>query len=377
MSTEARTTALIQVVEDDPNLNMAISETLRSFDFEVESFANGALALAWLEKNRPDIILCDIMMPEMDGYTLLRHTRADPQLRTLPFIFLTARASPADQRMAREIGVEDYLTKPIDSESLVVAIRNALRRQQLVREEMQLQMDELRNRIVTVLQHEFRTPLTFVLGYAEYLLEASETGFDRQELQTSIAAILDGGRRLQKLIESFLLLAELQSYSLKAEDLRDLNALDLWKLARQSADTNEHGLQISLAEKNNQLVLNGNTQLLEEALRRLLDNALRYTRPNSQQIKLSVEWDAPYVGLAVADEGIGMTAEQVEALAKPFEQPGREQRTTPGAGLSLALVRHIAKLHGGSLEIKSVEGQGSTFTLWLPLSPAADSASVQ
>ncbi|HMN30418.1 MAG TPA: response regulator, partial [Caldilineaceae bacterium] len=207
METEARITALIQVVEDDPNLNIAISETLRSFDFEVESFANGALALAWLEKHRPDVILCDIMMPEMDGYTLLRHTRADPQLRTLPFIFLTARASPADQRMAREIGVEDYLTKPIDSESLVAAIRNALRRQQLVREEMQLQMDELRNRIVAVLQHEFRTPLTFVLGYAEYLLEAIETGFDREELQTSVAAILDGGRRLQRLIESFLLLA--------------------------------------------------------------------------------------------------------------------------------------------------------------------------
>jgi two-component system sensor histidine kinase/response regulator len=368
MSTEMRTHALVQVVEDDPHLNMAICETLRSFDFEVESFANGALALAWLVDNRPDIILCDIMMPEMDGYTFLRHTRADPQLRTLPFIFLTARASPADQRLAREIGVEDYLTKPIDSESLVIAINNALRRQQAMRDEMQQRMDDLRNRIVMVLQHEFRTPLTFVLGYGEYLLEAIDTGFEIDELRSAVTAILDGGQRLQRLIEGFLLLAELQSYSLKMEDLRDLNALMLWKLACQGVTAIEGEVQprVVVEEHNQHLMVNGNPQLLEEALRRLLDNALRYTRPDSQLVRLSVETSASAVGLRIEDDGIGMTASQVEALAKPFEQPGRDNRTTPGAGLSLALIRHIAKLHGGDLEIESHEGAGSTFTLWLP-----------
>lgn len=373
MSTERQSNALIQVVEDDPHLNMAISETLRSFNFEVESFANGALALAWLENNRPDVILCDIMMPEMDGYTFLRHTRADPQLRTLPFIFLTARTSPADQRLAREIGVEDYLTKPIDSESLVVAIKNALRRQQAVREEMQQEMEALRNRIVSVIQHEFRTPLTFVLGYAEYLLEAIESGFDREELRSSLSAILDGGKRLQRLIESFLLLAELQVYTLNAEDLSDVSAATLWSLALQGAEATLHeaNLQAVVNDQHSHLVVNVNAQLVGEALRRLVDNAVRYSRPESKTLQLSIEWLAPYVGFRIEDEGIGMTPEQVKTLARPFEQPDRENRTTPGAGLSLALVRHVAKLHGGSLEIKSIFGKGSVFTLWLPLSTTA------
>jgi two-component system, sensor histidine kinase and response regulator len=369
MTIENPSPALIQVVEDDPHLNMAISETLRSYDFEVESFANGAEALAWLKKHRPDVILCDIMMPEMDGYTFLRHTRADPHLRSLPFIFLTARTSMADQRLAREIGVEDYLTKPIDSENLVVAINNALRRQQMIRAETQQRMDELRNRIVAVLQHEFRTPLTFVLGYAEYLLEAIETGFDLAELRSSVAAILDGGRRLQHLIEGFLLLAALQNYHLKPEDLRDLTALSLWRHVAQSLalriQETQHTIQV--VEHNATLMINGDPELLEEALRRLLDNALRYTRPESNLITLSVEWIAPYVGLRITDDGAGMTPEQVNALAQPFEQPDRENRNTPGAGLSLALVRHIASLHGGNLTIESVYGRGSTFTLWLPI----------
>src|SRR4051812_31020176 len=155
--------ASILVVEDNPDLNTAICEILESYGFKVNSANNGSEALERLKRQIPDAILCDIMMPSMDGYTLLKHARADAQLRTLPFIFLTARTSMADQRMAKEIGIEDYLTKPVDSRNLVVAINNALRRRQLMKDEMQQQMDALRNRIVGLLQHEFRTPLTFVL----------------------------------------------------------------------------------------------------------------------------------------------------------------------------------------------------------------------
>jgi signal transduction histidine kinase len=368
MSTDLKNSVKIQVIEDDPHLNIAISETLRSYDFVIESFLNGVDALEWLKHNRPDVILCDIMMPEMDGYTLLRHTRSNPHLRTLPFIFLTARTSMDDQRRAREIGVDDYLTKPIDSESLVIAIKNALRRQQAMQEEMQHQMDLLRTRIVNVLQHEFRTPLTFVLGYAEYLLETIDQGVELEELRDSASAILDGGRRLQRLIEGFLLLAELQSYQLRPEDLRDINAYNLWRsitLEFQSQVV-EANLQATVAEQNQNAVINGNADLLQEALRRLMDNALRYRRPESQQIRLSVKSIPPYIGLCIADDGVGMSAEQVKDLAKPFEQVDRDNRTAPGAGISLAVIRHIAILHGGKLEIASTPNKGSEFTLWLP-----------
>jgi two-component system sensor histidine kinase/response regulator len=370
---ENQGSALIQVVEDDPHLNMAISETLRSYDFAVESFANGVQALDWLKHSRPDMILCDIMMPGMDGYTLLRHTRADPKLRMLPFIFLTARTSMADQRLAREIGIEDYLTKPIDSDNLVIAIKNALRRQQAMQEEMQLQMDALRNRIVSVLQHEFRTPLTFVLGYAEYLLESVETGVDMEELRSSTAAILDGGRRLQRLIEGFLLLAELQNQKLKPEDLRNLNARELWQSVVNwfEQPLQEAGLEVTILDHNSDAVVNGNADLLQEALKRMFDNAIRYRRSDSRQIVLTVEAVSAYIGLRIADDGVGMTPEQVRELAKPFEQADRESRTTSGAGLSLALIRHIAALHGGKLEITSEPGFGTTVTLWLTAAPSS------
>jgi signal transduction histidine kinase len=368
---QATPRATILVVEDNVDLNMAICEILESFNFEVHSSKDGFDALDWLKNSKPDMILCDIMMPGMDGYTLLKHARADNNLRTLPFIFLTARTSVADRRMAKEIGIEDYLTKPVDSNDLIAAINNALRRRQIMQDEMQEQMSALRDRIVGILQHEFRTPLTFVLGYAEYLLDVTKGDFNVDELRTSASAILDGGRRLQQLIETFLLLAELQNRQLDADEIGKVQARQLWHdtIQEYSLRLDEAGITAMLSDKNDNVYLFADTEMVREAMRRLMDNAIRYRRLASQAIWLSVEIapTSTYVGLRIRDEGVGIPTAQLNSYATAFEQFDRDNRTEPGAGLSLALIRHVAHLHGGSLEIESEYGVGSTFTLWLPV----------
>jgi two-component system, sensor histidine kinase and response regulator len=370
---QERPPTIILVVEDNIDLNMAICEILESYDFVAHSAKDGFEALDWLKANRPDMILCDIMMPGMDGYTLLKHTRADTELRTLPFIFLTARTSVADQRLAKEIGIEDYLTKPVDSNDLIAAINNALRRRQLMQDEMQVQMDALRDRIVAILQHEFRTPLTFVLGYSEYLLDVTKGQFNLDELRTSASAILDGGRRLQQLIETFLLLAELQNRTLKPEDVIRLNPNELARETLQEYEKRltDAGLLGDLRPGSVPVTIYADSEMLREALRRLLDNAARYRRPESKTVWLSIEQVSTYVGLRVRDEGRGIPPELVERFATPFEQVDRDNRTEPGAGLSLALIHRVAHLHGGNLEITSTLGEGSTFTLWLPIAVEA------
>lgn len=365
---QERPDTTILVVEDNVDLNMAICEILESYSFIAYSAKDGFEALAWLKEHKPDMILCDIMMPGMDGYTLLKHTRADTELRTLPFIFLTARTSVSDQRLAKEIGIEDYLTKPVDSNDLIAAINNALRRRQIMQDEMQKQMNSLRDRIVAILQHEFRTPLTFVLGYSEYLLDVTKGDFNIDELRTSASAILDGGRRLQQLIETFLLLAELQNRTLKPEDVTRMDANELMNEILQEFEKRlaDAGLTVELQLSEEPALIYADSEMLREALRRLLDNAARYGRPESKRIWLSIEQVATYIGLRVRDEGRGIPPEMVERFATPFEQVDRDNRTDPGAGLSLALIRHVAHLHGGNLEISSQYGRGSIFTLWLP-----------
>lgn len=359
--------ASILTVEDNPDLNYALCEILSSLGYEVRSAYNGFEALELLAKVRPDVILCDIMMQGMDGYTLLQHARADLALRTLPFIFLTARTSREDQRRAKEIGVEDYLTKPIDSNDLVAAIENALQRSKLMRAETERKLDDLRDRIVGLLQHEFRTPLTFVLGYAELLANTDETNISLTELKIAASAILDGGHRLQRLIEGFLLLAELQNRTPNPGELEQLDAWPLWRTVADELayDATECGLTIILEELRAPAFVRGDERLIEEALRRMLDNAIRYRRPQSSLIQLSVTQWASYVGLRITDDGMGIPPQRLAEFARPFEQPNRDQGAIAGAGLSLALIKHVAHLHGGRLEIESVYGEGSTFTLWL------------
>lgn len=360
----------VLVVEDNPAMNEAISEILRMEGYRVISAVNGVEALAILEQERPDVVVSDIMMPGIDGYELLRRARQDPRLRTLPFIFLTARSSTEDYRLAKRIGIEDYLVKPVDSRDLSLAVANALRRSRHVQEEMQEQMDALRNQILSTLQHEFRTPLTFILGYAEYLADSSQGGepVDVDTLREAVQAILEGGHRLQNLVEKFLLIADLQ----QRMDLADVSELfDPWTVIQEVAQqmtpqAEEVSLQLALHEPTIRVQVLGVADLVGQALSRLLENALEYRRPDSRQVEIFQNLRDGFVGLAVRDEGPGIPASVIGRLTAPFEQVEREDRIHPGAGLGLAIVRHIARLHGGELEIESQEGQGSTFTLWLP-----------
>lgn len=358
----------VLVVEDNQDLNLAICEILASHNFRVKSAVNGKDALDIMADGLPDVILCDIMMPQMDGYTLLKHTRANPKFRSLPFIFLTARTSNEDQRQALSIGIEDYLTKPVEEQDLILAIQNALRRHHVMEEEMQLQMDMLRNQIVGILQHEFRTPLTFVLGYAEYLQDILDSELDTDELRTAIKGILEGGYRLQRLIEGFLLLAELQNRTMSSDEMEQVQAVTLISDSVQviQGQIDEASLEVDFTLPDNDVWLLCEHELVNEALKRLIDNSIRYRRPESRKIWITIkEPEGPYVGICVRDEGVGIPPETLEVLSRPFEQGDRADRTEPGAGLSLAMIHLIASLHGGQLEIESTEGEGTTCTLWL------------
>lgn len=358
----------ILVVEDNAAMNNAICDILELAEYEVISAENGQEALEILRRRRPDLVLCDIMMPQMDGYTLLRHTRADERLRTLPFIFLTARSSDQDKRQAKTIGIEDYLVKPVEPEDLVLAVNNVMRRVQYLAQEAQGQMDDLRSQIVRTLQHEFRTPLTFILGYAEYLAEISQEQVDIDTLRLSTSAILEGGHRLQDLIEKFLMLSDIQFRPQLASSLELIDPVQIFRGVQgvTEASAAQAGLEVAVDLSKAKYQIAGEAKYLHKAILLMVENSIQYRRPDSRQVALRVVEDANHVGLQVVDDGRGISPEQVERLNQPFEQLDRDDRTIPGAGLSLALVRHIARLHGGHMSIESALGQGSVFTLWLP-----------
>ncbi len=163
----------ILIIEDEP----AIRETLRDlleFNGHIVTAAEDGLRGVELARECPDLILCDVGLPELDGYEVITEVRKQPQGRDIPFIFLTARAERQDQRRGMALGADDYITKPFTERDIVDAIAARIHRQQPLRERIEQLLEERRTLIGANWSHELMTPLNGVLGGLELIEEEAE-----------------------------------------------------------------------------------------------------------------------------------------------------------------------------------------------------------
>lgn len=355
------------VVEDDPVLHDALCAVLQSQGYAVTRAANVYEALDILFSNPPDLVVSDVVMPKMDGHALLHRIRGNPLTRHTPVIFLTAHDSAEHRSRAKDWGVTDYLTKPFDQADLLQSVRVALRRHQEQEMELQGRVEEVRSQILALVQHEFRTPLTFIMGYAEFLHDALENGLPQHELIEAVTAILEGSHRMQHLVESFLLLTNLSRAEMPRDEIYPLDPAALWRecLTEAREQIRAASLVIHVDEPPDPIIVFGALDLLRAALSRLLDNAIRYRRPDAANIWLTTLAKPGYVGWLIRDEGVGIPQARLAQLTAPFVRAQPMHTPGHGIGLGLTLVRRVAELHGGYLEVESEEGAGSAFTLWI------------
>ena len=149
----------VLVIEDERYLLEDITELLQYTDFEVQSASSGKEGLTLVRDYAPDLIICDIMMPDIDGYEVLEQIRSSPDTANTPFIFLTAKADRELMRQGMELGADDYLTKPFTSAELLSAINTRLRRQSQIAVHSEQKLDSVKRQLTRMVTHELRTPL--------------------------------------------------------------------------------------------------------------------------------------------------------------------------------------------------------------------------
>ncbi|HJW83957.1 MAG TPA: ATP-binding protein [Anaerolineae bacterium] len=360
----------ILVVEDDEAMAGGISDVLELAGYEVQTAHNGREGLAALDGWSPDLIVSDIMMPEMDGYDLFKGVRARPELISIPFIYLTAKGQKVDIRQGKTMGAEDYLVKPFDWEDLLVAVKSRLERFQEIRTASETEIATLKNRILNTLSHEFRTPLTYISGYADLL---QDKDLPPADLQHFLKRLQSGSMRLSRLVEDFLFLVSLQAgeaemaYRLQRDHFAGWSTLVERVLAnhadKAAARRVTFSSQVDASIPGTML----HAAFVESAVSRLVDNAVKFTMNKPGDIHVEVSARDGGVQIAVSDEGIGINSEHLPTIFEPFHQIDREKHEQQGAGVGLAIVKGIADMHGGKVEVKSTPGAGSTFMIWLPL----------
>jgi two-component system sensor histidine kinase/response regulator len=362
---------LVLVVEDDELMAQGIADILSVEGYQVNTAPNGRAALMKMKTQAPDLVLSDIMMPEMDGHDFCRLVRANPEWRTLPFIFLTALGQRVDERRGMELGADHYLTKPFEPDDLLLAVRVRLKRAADHQAAAEAALADLRTSILVTLNHEFRTPLTYITGYSR-LLKEEGSGMDEEIVRVCLDALLHGADRLKQLVENVLLVSQIETGELSAliqmfpQQTHSLRSLT--KRVLQDYELRAAEQEITLC---NQIPVDLpplaiGEEYLENILSHLVDNGLKFSDGNGQ-VTLSAVSEGGQVELEVKDNGIGIRPDALRWVFDSFRQVDRQKKEQQGAGLGLAIVRGLALTHQGSVSIESEPQKGTTVKVRLPI----------
>ncbi len=362
--------ATILVVDDDPAILANVTDLLRLEGYHYLSASNGIEALGIMQQHTPDLILADIMMPQMNGYMFFQAVRDNPAWTLIPFIFMSAKGEQKDIRWGYQLGADHYLTKPFEPEDLFIAVRLRLQRAAEMEAAAQEGVEQIRHSFLNVVGHELRTPLTYIYGYLS-LFEAAGEDVSKETIGDFLSGMRKGTDRLIKLVEDLMLVITIDSGAAKREIGQFSERVDLSVeigAAIQSLGDQAEANQVTI---NNEVPLNlivyGIPVYIQGIFKRLIDNAIKFSKPTGGRVWVNSEIRDGQVLISVRDEGIGIAPEVQASIFERFHQIERHRMEQQGMGLGLAIVFDLVQLHGGDVQVKSQPGEGTNMSVFMPL----------
>jgi CheY-like chemotaxis protein/anti-sigma regulatory factor (Ser/Thr protein kinase) len=363
----------ILVIDDDAALRALTVKALQARGFQTLTAEDGLAGLETAKRSLPDLIICDIQMPKLNGFETLAALQQDGLTATIPFIFLTGLSDHKQVRYAMGMGADDYLTKPFTIGELMAAVNARLAKHAAVQRLSDKKLEDLRGNIGRALPHELLTPLNGILGLASVLVD-DQAVFPAEEVRTFGRDIQISALRLYRLIENFIIYSEIELISSEPQKAMALRQGEAIPIKDAIVRATQEKAEAAVREKDLELqVAEGNVALaprhLKKAIEEVVENAFKFSKPNTPVLVIGVVQGRSYL-LSVVDRGRGMTAEQVANVGAhmQFERRFYEQQ---GAGLGLIIAKRLTELYGGDVTIESTPGLGTSVQLALPLAGAA------
>ncbi|MFN6462354.1 MAG: response regulator [Nostoc sp. DedVER02] len=360
----------ILVVEDEPQVRENIVSILGFEGFYRTAAENGLIGLQRAKEEMPDLIICDVMMPELNGYEFIESLRQDPQMASIPVIFLTAKADRIDFRQGMELGADDYLTKPFTPSELRRAIEVQFKKQTIIAQKNQVKFQQLCNTITVSLPHELHTPLQSIIALPQLLMEEWDFTPDTEKLEM-IETVYTSGKRLYGLTQNFLLYAKLEvtiSDAEKVAGIREYAPHTFLKVmveetAYQEAENAQRTLDLEIDLQDEAVQISSAS--LKKVIQELINNAFKFSQSGSKVSVIGVPSNNLY-SLYVIDYGRGMTSEQI-ANVGAYIQFNHKLYEQNGAGLGLITSKRLIELYGGEFTIESIPGKQTIVRIALPM----------
>jgi signal transduction histidine kinase len=355
------------IVDDTPANLRLLMTILAQEGYRVRPMTQGEAAIAAARAVRPDLILLDIMMPQMDGYEVCRRLKADEETRTIPIIFLSAMDATGSKVRAFQAGAVDFIAKPFQAEEVVARVKTHLTLRHLQRElELRLLDLEARNEELNAFSHtvahDLKNPVSNIVGFAE-LLDQYYDDLSADEIRSSIHTIANNGRKLDTIIEELMLLAGIRRQTVIPAEL-NMVAIVHEVRQRLAGLIDQEGAQIEAGDPSRWPAAVGHAPWVEEVWTNYISNAIKYGgTPPRVTLGASREGE-DRVRFWVRDNGEGLDAAAQARLFTPFTQLSKIK--TKGHGLGLSIVRRIIDKLQGEVGVTSAPGEGSTFYFILP-----------
>lgn len=357
----------ILVIEDEENIRENIQELLEAKGYIVKTAANGKQGILEAIDVRPNLILCDIMMPKMDGFKVLDYIRKTAVIHNTPFIFLTAKIDKPDVREGMNLGADDYITKPFTANELLSSIEARLQKQEKLVGEYAKVKHELDTTVFATYYHEFNTPLHGIIGGLNLLINARDS-FNDIQIQELLLSILKSGLRLNHSLANLMLFEEIRRAEVHTELLSMFstgNTTGKWpgkvlnELLTMAREIYNRADDLDFDMEAADLTIN--PEYFLRMVLELTDNALKFSKRGQPVVIRGYKKDDTYV-VQVKDSGRGFLISSLAEIL-PFRQFNRNRFEQQGLGIGLYLVKRLAEFNHGDLKINSIEGEGTTVTV--------------
>jgi signal transduction histidine kinase len=359
----------ILVIDDEEIFRQATTCALQRKGFEIHEAGDGAEGAEKARQILPDLIICDVNMEKMDGYTLLETLRQEPSTATIPFILMTGLSDSASMRRGMNLGADDYLAKPFTAPQLYSAVEARLKKSLVLRQNAEKKLTDLRANLSLALPHEMFTPLNGIFGLAQILSSESES-LTPTEVAEFGGSILQSAERLHRTVQNFLLYGQLEMHASDPSAVAAMREKETGQLQRLVETRARHlaekatriaDLELDLADGTVRVGQDLMTKLVDE----VIDNAFKFSVAGTTVRVESSLHDNVYT-LSVTDRGTGMGQVQIRDIGA-YSQFNRKMQEQQGSGLGLAIVRRIAELHGGEFKVESQIGLGTRVAFKLPV----------
>jgi two-component system sensor histidine kinase/response regulator len=359
----------ILIVEDEPEIMEPLAHSLQQAEFTVLCAADGLTACRAIGQDDPDVVLLDIMLPDLDGWEVCKLLRQhpDPSVAGTPVIMLTALNSPRDKYRGLELGADAFLPKPYAIREVILLVDNLVKRHKQARalEERLKAFHQKKHKSLDLhhlLFHELRNQLLILNGYTQLLHKDP----DQQRAQTCKEAIYRSSNYLQTLAEEVLLIRQVEDGHLALQK----EAFDMSKLIDEIVSlysTPAQGKKMQLVyERDSQhqrVILNRTaTKIILSAL---VDNSIKFGAAG-QKITIRHLFDQDRQQLVVTDQGPGIAEEDLGRIFEPYFRASRSVDQTAGSGIGLHAVHVLSQAMGGEITIDSTPGRGSSFRIAFP-----------